>query len=159
MKVNLIFILLAVLVCQAQAKVPYKQIEDLRRQSIVTRVLMDFPESKPVTSCKVKDISIGSKLMLHLENAKASWAQATLLKEDLETLKSKIKICELRGSCQVYENFLAVVQADKSLTEAITSLKNDLEVTQKNIKSSTYLTAWKSVPTPCQVLKKLVQSE
>lgn len=133
------------------AAVPFGELEKMRQLSVVARVAIDFPDSKALKSCKVKDITkIGSNLELAMANAEAGWAEVQVAESDLGVLKKRIKQCEKRGSCQVYSAFLTSAKA-KAASELMVRLEQKLA----KVESESYQRALATVANPCKVLKEL----
>ena len=91
----------------ALAKVPYDDIDRLRVQQVVTRTVANFPAQPWIKKCAPKKTEppVG-EMSAALEKASEKWHQIEIVKSDIPALKQKIKVCELRGSCQVYDYFL-----------------------------------------------------
>lgn len=142
----------------ADATVPYEQLENLRRQSVVTRVALDNPEDALVKSCGLKSDSmalLGAKLESALDEAADQWRKKSLTIEDIASLKTKIAVCKNRGSCQVYEKFLSSVKVSESEKTQVAEVQKDLSATLEKLESSNYKKALATVPEPCKVLKAL----
>lgn len=144
----------------AQAEVPYSQLEQLRRKSVVVRVLLDDPEGGLVNKCGrgQKWTGAGSALELEMANAAAEWSKLSISESDMRLLRSRVASCELRGSCQVYAAYLRYVKVGPALSVDLQSMQAELNSKLETLSSKTYRAAWKTVPNPCSTLKKLAHS-
>lgn len=143
----------------AFAKVPYSELDVLRKKTIVTRVAMDNPDFAWVKNCVPqvdKVIGAGSKLALATDNAAASWKKLTLTQSELQEVSKKIDMCEARGSCSVYEVYLGAVQVPPSLSESAVALRSTLEKKLEGLSGSSYQKALLDIPHPCRILKSIL---
>lgn len=134
----------------AGAKVPYAQLEKLRQESVVVRVILDNPAAK---LCKVDTAMIGSRLQAKIEGATDGWAQITLNSSDLQGLTEKINACASRGSCQIYDEFLGNAKAEESIKEKVKELKSSVDEKLSKLTAADYKSALATVPNPCSALK------
>ena len=143
----------------AQAKVPYNELDALRRKTIVVRSVMDNPEQAWVKKCvsAEKRMMAGSRLALATDNAAAHWKKQTITKADMMEISQKIKACESRGSCSVYEVYLGAVQIPADLTEMAVGLRSELEKKLEAMTSSSYQNALADIKQPCVLLKALTK--
>lgn len=158
MKIPVSFLSVLFVGISAHAVVPYGQMENLRRQSVVTRVILDNPEDASVKSCGIKIenfAAVGGSLSLALDAAAEKWQKQHLQESDLTALKVKIKICESRGSCQIYEKYLSSVKVDETLQSTKEDLVKLLERKLESLDAASYKKALATVPEPCKVLKDL----
>lgn len=141
------------------AKVPYNELDALRRKTIVVRSAMDNPNQAWVKKCvsTEKRTMAGSRLALATDNAAADWKKNTATKADLLEIAEKIKICEARGSCSVYEVYLGAVQIPADLTEMAVGLRSELEKKLEAMTSSSYQNALAEIKQPCVLLKSLTK--
>jgi len=137
----------------AQARVPLAQMEKLRRQSVVVRVILDNPESKEAKQCQFgkEYAELGAQLALNMDNASAAWKNEKITESDLAVLIAKTKICAARGSCQVYERFLESASVEPALQSQVDELKKNLEGVLSRLEAKDYRQAWQSVANPCAV--------
>ncbi|WP_413577583.1 hypothetical protein ACLVWU_04215 [Bdellovibrio sp. HCB290] len=147
---------------QASAQVPYAQLELLRQQSVVVRVAMDTPNDPELKKCNLKSSDfapMGGRLALSMDSASEAWESQNLTEADLAVLKGKIQACADRGSCQVYENYLSSVKPEPAIKAQTTKLIESLNEGLEKLESGSYQKAWKTVPAPCEVLKKLISQK
>lgn len=137
----------------ALAKVPYAQLEKLREESVVVRVILDSPDSKEAKLCKVDKAKIGSNLEMKIDAATDDWSKIVIGPEDIETLTYKMKICVSRGSYQIYDEFMGAAKAADSVKTKVTELKNALDESLSRMTAADYRKAWNSVDKPCDTLK------
>lgn len=146
--------------CGAGAKVPYSELDLLRKKTVVTRVAMDNLDFAWVKNCVPavdKVIAAGSKLALATDNAAARWKKLSLTPNDLQEITKKIDICETRGSCSVYEVYLGAVQIPPELSESAAALRSVLEKKLENLSGKSYQKALAEIPQPCAILKSVVR--
>lgn len=145
----------------AYAQVPYSTIDQLRTKNVVSRVALDFPNSPKIKTCKMKTVpfaDIGAKLAVQTESMKAEWSKGHLYGPDISGLKAKVKVCEIRGSCSAYSDFLSSVHGSEAeVQKEMDAILKTLEEKQTTMKSIAYLKAWAYVPKPCEVLKSLIK--
>jgi hypothetical protein len=132
------------------AKVPYAQLEKLRQESVVVRVILDNPTSK---LCKVDTAMIGQNLQMKIDGASGEWGKVTLTASDLAALTDKVNACAARGSCQVYDEFLGTVKAEDAIKDKVTALKSTLDEKLSKLTAEDYRKALATVPNPCGALK------
>lgn len=142
---------------QAAAEVPYGQLEKLRRQSIVVRVALDTPDSGKLKKCQGGQnfATLGGDLSLAMDTAAEDWRKLTLKEEDLPRLKSKVRACKERGSCQIYEAFLSSVKVSDPVKAEADELRKYLSSVLEKLESKSYEKAWESISAPCEVLQQL----
>jgi hypothetical protein len=145
----------------AHAKLPFLEVETLRRQIVVVRVALDNPQSKVIKSCKMKTdaTTLNAKLTGIQENFSKPWKKAKIGTEDLSAIDSKSQNCEVRASCPAYETFVSAAQVDPAIQSEVELLKAALDKKTKELTADNYLAAWKTVPKPCEVLRKVLRAK
>jgi hypothetical protein len=142
----------------ALAAVPYVQLENLRRQSVVVRVALDEPDNATLRECGVGKESfavLGGGLSAAMDQAAGSWSKIMVTSTDLPTLKSRVAGCKERGSCQVYDKFLSSAKSEKDIAPQIKEMTSSLQKTLESLDASSYQRALKTVPSPCKILKSI----
>lgn len=140
----------------SQAKVPWQQIEKLRQQSVVVRVVLDSPQSELAQKCPVEDvIGLGTQLSNALETAKTQWARLRLTEDEAQMMRKKANGCDARGSCHVYLSFLDSVQAEAGAAVLVKDLNKLLQVKIDKMRADAFEKAWSTVSEPCQVIGSL----
>lgn len=143
----------------AIAKIPYDQIEQLRRKTIAIRFASDNPMSKEIKSCKINlDFAeMGAKLSLIQDSSAKEWQTFRITSDDLHELDKKVQNCMARSSCQVYELFLSSATAEASIQPEAEILKSTLNKKTQTMTQKTYKKSWSDLPSPCDILKKALQ--
>ncbi|WP_413288794.1 hypothetical protein [Bdellovibrio sp. HCB337] len=141
------------------AAVPYNELDELRRQTIVVKVAVEQPRSPRVQQCKTKvnPKSLSTKLSAAQANASAQWSQSTIGSQDLFDLEEKTQACMTRASCHVYDIFLKAVKVDPAIQTEVELLKSSLDKKLQSMSSNIYVKAWDTVPKPCDVLTQAIK--
>lgn len=144
---------------EVQAKVPYSELDALRRKTIVVRSAMDNPEQPWLKKCvsPERQAVAGGRLALATDSAAADWKKQTVTKTDLAEISKKVKVCEARGSCSVYEVYLGAVQIPPELSDTAVTLRQELEKKLEVLTSSSYQNALAEIKQPCALLKGLTK--
>ncbi len=143
----------------ASAKVPYSEIEDLRRKTIAIRFASDNPTAKKIKACKISlDFAkMGAKLSLLQDSSAKQWLDLTISTDDLHELDNKSKKCLARASCQIYEVFLSSARVEPNIQPEIEILKGVITKKVETMTSKTYEKAWDQMPKACEILKQTLK--
>jgi hypothetical protein len=161
MRYLILTVLLVIIQGTAKAAVPFSSLEELRKQTIVVRVISDFPKSKEVKSCGITEIdfaSLGATLEQKTEEAKIGWQKADIAPEDFDLIQKKISVCQKRGSCSVYGDFLATIKPNEKKDKNFSALKKTVDKKLTTLDGNSYLNAWKTIPAPCKIIEVLNQN-
>jgi hypothetical protein len=141
------------------AKVPYREIESLRRTTVALRVAIDAPKAASVKKCKLKlnPVDLGQKLAQAQDRASQTWGQLTVSTEDLHDLDSKFQACGPRGSCQIYDLFLKSAKTEPSIQQEVEVLKDVLDKKLQTLTTKNYLKAFRGMPKACDVLRQAMK--
>jgi hypothetical protein len=143
----------------ALAEVPYRELERLRQLSIVTRVVLDDPDSALARNCGVDTAGIGGRLQLEIEGAAGGWEEMEVTAADLSGLKNRVGRCEARGSCQLYGVFLETAGVNAAAASTVKNLRTSLETRLQKLEAKSFVRALDSVPDPCGRLRELGELE
>jgi hypothetical protein len=144
---------------RAFAKVPYSDLDTLRKKTVVVRSALDNPEQAWVKKCGTvtQRASAGERLALATDNAAAKWKKLTLTAADFKDISKKVDACEVRGSCSVYEVYLGAVQIPPALGEQAVGLRSKLEKKLEAMTPSSYQKALSEIKQPCALLKSMTK--
>jgi hypothetical protein len=161
MRMILAFILSASFGNLALAKVPYNDIDALRKKTIVVRSAIDSPDQKWAKKCATLERRnfAGERLSLATDNAATQWKKLTATKADLQAVSKKVNTCEARGSCSVYEVYLGAVQIPEELNENAAKVRSQLEKKLEAMTPSSYQKALADIRQPCAVLKGVIKGK
>jgi hypothetical protein len=143
----------------AEAKVPYPEIENLRKQTVVARVAIDQPGSVAIKKCRVKlnPTTLESKLATAQSGAAGQWAKITINTEDLGDLDNKSQNCIARASCQIYETFLKSARVEPGIQQEVEILREALDKKLKQMTKADYAKALSGIPKSCEFLKQVLR--
>lgn len=155
----LFFLSLLLLSPAVRAAVPYSEIEQLRRQTIVVTAATASPHSAQVKKCKIKinESTLSGQLTAAQNQAAKQWQQIVISTDDLHDLDSKAQTCILRASCAVYHAFISAAKVEPAIQQEVEILKAAVDNKLKKMKPSSYLRAWTSVPKPCALLHQVMK--
>lgn len=158
MKTSIAAVLALMVGMPVLAQVPYAQLEKLRRQTVAVRAVLDAPEGATAQGCQVTaaDLAaLGAALSAATDSRAEAWQKHTVREKDLSALKSKVAICQERGSCQIYEKFLTSAKTEENIKTQVSEIQSSLNATLEKLESGTYVQALKTVPDTCGVLNSL----
>lgn len=148
---------LAVIVFDSLAVVPYRQLERVRRQTIVTRVALDDSNHRLIKNCSTRSrwSELGQALALIYENEAIIWQSSKVLKSDIPRLKQRISICISRGTCQLYASFLE--RAFSTEHHEVSILKKSANKKQAIMTARDYANAILTTPAPCSIIEEMLK--
>jgi hypothetical protein len=142
----------------AQAKTEIFELEQLRRETVVTHAVLDHPSGRFAKQCKFADDSIaavGGALQSRYDVVFKDVPSWELSPHERKQLLKAIKNCRPRGSCDMYK--IAVARGLGKNWDKAEQMDLNTELSLASKEPVAYETVIKSVPTPCAVLKSLLK--
>jgi hypothetical protein len=143
----------------AQAKLPIRELERLRQETIIARAVLDHPGGDLAKKCKFKIEKIGavgSALELRYDEVFLNSAKWKLSAVEQNHLIKSASGCTKTASCAMYAKGVEMGLGTKLSGEDLTALRRASSLA-KTEKPEDYTTAIKFIDEPCRVLSDLIK--